>query len=130
MLRIALTLGLAGSVGLGALADESRPLPPVEARKQVGKTITVQMTVRASKDRLEKHGEIYLDSEEDFRDPKNFAVVITRKGAAGLKEAGIADPAGHFRGKTIRASGEVKEVQKVPRIEVNDPAQVRVVEKK
>ena len=32
------------------------------------------------KDRLEKRGEIYLDAEEDFKDEKNFAVVITKAG--------------------------------------------------
>jgi hypothetical protein len=38
------------------------------------------MEVTAAKDRLEKRGEIYLDAEDDFRDEKNFAVVITRQG--------------------------------------------------
>jgi hypothetical protein len=129
MVRIALGLLLVGTVGGLAAAEEDRPLSPVEARNQVGKKVTVEMLVRAAKDRLEKHGEIYLDAEEDFRDPKNFAVVITRKGAAGFKEAGIDDPAGHFKGKTIRATGTVKEVQKVPRIEIDDPAQLRRIDK-
>ena len=44
--------------------------------------------MRAAKDRLEKRGEIYLDSETDFKSPKNFAVVLTRKGAASLEEGG------------------------------------------
>jgi hypothetical protein len=105
-----------------------KPLSPVEARKKVGASVTVEMTVRAAKDRLEKRGEIYLDSEEDFKDEKNFAVVITKAGAAKLKEAGIDDPAEHFRGKTIRATGTVKEVEKVPRIEVDDAKQIQVVE--
>jgi hypothetical protein len=60
-----------------ALAAEGKPVTPVEARKQVGKKITVEMVVRAAKDRLEKRGEIYLDSEMDFKDEKNFAVVAT-----------------------------------------------------
>ena len=86
-------------VGLFSLsvsaADGTKPLTPVEARKQVGKEITVKMEVKTAKNRLEKRGEIYLDAEEDFKDEKNFAVVITKKGAASLKEAaGLADPAG------------------------------------
>jgi hypothetical protein len=113
-------VGAAGAVG-------DRPLSPVEARKKVGEKITVEMTVQSAKDRLEKRGEIYLDAEPDFKDEKNFAVVITRAGAAKLKEAGIADPAGHFMGKTIRATGTVKEVDKVPRIEVDDAGQIKVV---
>src|ERR1700678_4347277 len=79
-----------------------RPLAPVEARKKVGEVVTVEMTVQTTKDRLEKRGEIYLDAELDFRDEKNFAVVITKIGAASLKEAGIGDPATHFKDKKIR----------------------------
>jgi DNA/RNA endonuclease YhcR with UshA esterase domain len=109
-----------------ALADD-KPLSPVEARKQVGKDITVEMEVKTAKDRLEKRGEIYLDAEEDFKSDKNFAVVITRKGAESLKSAGITDPADHFKGKTLRASGTVKEVDGVPRIEVDDAKQVKLV---
>src|SRR6516164_3759069 len=111
-------------------AREDKPLSPVEARKKVGEKITVEMTARAAKDRLEKRGEIYLDSEPDFRDKKNFAVVITRAGAAKLKEAGIDDPAGYFKDKIIRATGDVKLGQNIPRIEVDDAKQIRVVEPK
>jgi DNA/RNA endonuclease YhcR with UshA esterase domain len=107
-------------------ADEPKPLGPVEARKQVGKEITVKMEVKTAKDRLQKRGEIYLDAEEDFKDEKNFAVVITKKGAASLKEAGIADPADHFKGKTITAKGTVKEVDGVPRIEIDEAKQVNI----
>jgi hypothetical protein len=108
-------------------AAEDKPLTPVEARKKVGQRITVEMTVRAAKDRLAKRGEIYLDAEPDFRDARNFAVVITRAGAASLKAAGIDNPAAHFKGKTIRATGTVKEVEKVPRIEINDARQIQQV---
>jgi DNA/RNA endonuclease YhcR with UshA esterase domain len=113
-----------------ALAAEGKPLTPVQARKQVGKKITVEMTVQAAKDRLDKRGEIYLDSETDFKDNKNFAVVITRDGAASLKKSGITDPAERFKGKKIRATGTVKEVDKVPRIEIDDAKQIRLVEGK
>jgi DNA/RNA endonuclease YhcR with UshA esterase domain len=106
------------------------PLTPVEARKKVGETVTVEMTIQAAKDRLEKKGEIYLDSEVDFQSEKNFAAVITRMGAAKLKEAGIDDPAEHFKGKMVRVTGLVKEVEKVPRIEVDDAKQIRLVESK
>jgi hypothetical protein len=113
-----------------ALAGDDKPLTSVEARKKVGEKVTVEMAVRAAKDRLEKRGEIYLDSETDFRDEKNFAVVITKAGAASLKEAGIDDPAGHFKDKKVRATGTVKEVDKVPRIEIDDAKQIRLVDGK
>ncbi|MFL5338714.1 MAG: hypothetical protein ACJ8F7_00990 [Gemmataceae bacterium] len=107
--------------------DQNKPLTPIEARSKIGETITVEMTVQSAKNRLEKRGEIYLDAETDFKDPKNFAVVITRAGAAKLKEAGIADPAEHFRGKKVRATGAVKEVDQVSRIEVDDTKQIEIV---
>jgi hypothetical protein len=103
-----------------------KPLTPVEARKAVGKTITVQMTVKAAKDRLKKRGEIYLDSEEDFKDEKNFAVVINKEGAADLKKKGINDPAAHFKNQVIVATGEVKEVDSIPRIEVSEAKQIKL----
>jgi DNA/RNA endonuclease YhcR with UshA esterase domain len=131
MCRTILGLSTLTFVIVGAAhADEEKPLSPTEARKQVGKEITVQMEVKTAKDRLEKRGEIYLDAENDFRDPKNFAVIITKQGAAKFKEAGIDDPAEHFRGKVIRAKGTVKEVQDVPRIEIEDPSQIKIVDKK
>jgi DNA/RNA endonuclease YhcR with UshA esterase domain len=103
---------------------DDKPLTPVAAREKVGKKITVEMEVKAAKDRLDKRGEIYLDADTDFKGAKNFAVVITKKGAASLKKAGIADPAEHFRGKTIRATGTVKEVDKIPRIEIDEAKQI------
>jgi len=127
---IARSLLVVGLLSLsGRAADEPKPLGPVEARKQVGKEITVKMEVKTAKDRLEKRGEIYLDAEEDFKDEKNFAVVITKKGAASLKEAGVTDPAAHFKGKTITAKGTVKDVDGVPRIEIDEAKQIAVAEK-
>ena len=110
------------------VAADGKVLTPVEARTKVGKKITVEMTVRAAKDRLKKRGEIYLDAETDFRNEKNFAVVITRAGAASLKAAGIDNPADHFRDRQVRATGTVKEVDKVPRIEIDDAKQIKRVE--
>ena len=127
---LARTWWVAGLVSLAAIAaDEPKALGPVEARKHVGKEITVRMEVKASKDEMQIRGEIYLDAEEDYKHEKNFAVAITKKGAASLKEAGIADPAMHFKGKTITAKGKVKEVDGVPRIEIDEATQLSVVAK-
>jgi DNA/RNA endonuclease YhcR with UshA esterase domain len=108
-------------------ADSEKPLTPVEARKKLGETVTVELTVKTAKDRLEKRGEIYLDSELDFKDEKNLALVITKAGAASLKTAGIDNPADHFKDEIVRATGTVKEVEGVPRIEIDDAKQIRVV---
>src|SRR5262245_24042394 len=127
-------MGILASAVLLALsaadAPAGPPLAPEEAGKHVGEHVTVEMRVVATKDRLEKRKEIYLDSTPDHTDPKNLAVVITAAGAARLKEAGIASPAAHFKGKTIRVSGTVTLKEREPRIEVNEPAQIREVGKK
>jgi hypothetical protein len=119
---------MALAAGTSCVADQDTPLTPVEARSKVGEKITVEMTVQSAKDRLEKRGELYLDSESDFHDEKNFAVVITKAGAKSLKDAGINRPAEHFKQKKIRATGTVKEVDKVPRIEIDDAKQIKLVE--
>src|SRR5262249_50033294 len=95
--------------------------------KKVNEKVTVKMVVRVSKNRLEKRGEIYLDSEEDFHDPKNLGIVITRTGAAKFAEAGVKEPASHFKGKTIHVTGTVIIKEKRPRIEVEDPKQIEIV---
>src|SRR6185369_2065116 len=112
-----------------AAGAEEKPLSPIEARKRVNDKITLQMFVKASKNRLEKRKEIYLDSETDFKDEKNMAVVINAEGAARFKKVGIDEPAGHFKGKTIRVTGTVTLDEGRPRIVVSDPEQISVVKK-
>ncbi|OWK38624.1 hypothetical protein [Fimbriiglobus ruber] len=129
-MRCLIALVLFVPAAIAAAADAEKPLTPVEARKQIGKEITVEMEVKSAKNALEKRGEIYLDSEENFRDEKNFAVVVTKKGAESLKAAGIDDPADHFRGKTIKAKGTVSEKDGVPRIEIDEADQIKIPEKK
>jgi len=115
---------------MAAQADKDKPLSPVDAIKKVNEKVTVEMTVKASKNRLEKRGEIYLDSEDDFHDPKNLGIVITKTGAAAFAKAGVEEPAGHFKGKTIRVTGTVIIKEKRPRIEVEDPKQIEIVKSK
>lgn len=124
-----LTLALSGLVVAHVAANETKPLTPVEAIEKVNEEVTVQMLVKATKNRLEKRGEIYLDSEEDFRDEKNLGVVVTKTGAAKFKEAWVDDPAAQFKDKTIRVKGKVIVKEDRPRIEVDDPKQLRIVEK-
>jgi DNA/RNA endonuclease YhcR with UshA esterase domain len=123
---------MVGAITIPALAadNQEKPLTPSEARKQIGKKITVEMEVKAAKNALQKRGEIYLDSEENFRDEKNFAVVITKKGAESLQAGGIDNPADHYKGKTIRAMGTVTVVDEVPRIEIDEAKQIWIPEKK
>jgi DNA/RNA endonuclease YhcR with UshA esterase domain len=118
------------AVAAAAPPKEDKPLTPAEAIKRVNESVTVELAVKSSKNALAKRKEIYLDSEENFRDEKNLAVVITEAGATKFKDAGIADPAAHFKGKTIRVTGTVVLQDKQHRIVVDDPKQIRTVEKK
>ena len=103
------------------------PLSASDARTRINEWVTVEMTVKAAKN-CQRCSLMFLDSEEDHHDPKNFAVAVTDTGKARFREAKIDDPAGHFKGKTIRVSGVVTVKDKQPQIEVDDPSQIAAVE--
>ena len=104
-------------------------VPAAEARNKIGQECTVEMTVKASKNAA-KRRTYFLDSEEDFHDDKNFAVVISYDDAAKFQAAGIDDPAEHYKGKTIRVTGKVIHEDDQVRIRVDDPKQIKLVEPK
>ena len=128
-MRVGGIVMLGGLFAGAANAEDAKPISPAEAIEKVNEKVTVQMLVKTAKNRLEKRGEIYLDSEENFRDEKNLGIVVTRTGAAKFQETGVDDPAVHFKDKTIRVTGTVLIKQKRPRIEVDDPKQIQIVEK-
>jgi hypothetical protein len=108
----------------------SMPIPPAKAAKLVGKKCTVEMKVQASKNAMEHRKVMFLDSEVDFRDEKNFAVVISAAAVEKFKKQGIDDPCAYFKGKLIRASGTVTlDEKKKPRIMVDDPKQIELINK-
>ena len=102
------------------------PLSALEARTRLNEQVTVEMLVNAAKN-CQRCSLMFLDSEEDHHDPKNMAVAVTETGKGKFKEAKIDDPAGHFKGKTIRVSGMVTVKDKQPQIEVSDPRQIEMV---
>ena len=55
-------------------------------------------------------------------------MAVTEAGKRKFKEAKIDDPAGYFKGKTVRVTGVVKVRDEQPQIEVDDPRQIEVVE--
>jgi alkaline phosphatase D len=100
-----------------------------EAAKHVGKELTIEMEVRATGMTKDK-ALVFLNSEKDFKDPRNFTVVLDLKAlAAGLKEARIDDPAKHFGGKQVKVTGIVNQRQDRPQIVVKDLKQVQLIEK-
>jgi hypothetical protein len=70
---------------------------------------------------------MFLDSEADHHDPTNFAVAVTEIRKGKFRELKIDDPAGHFKGKTIRVTGVVTVKDDQPQIEVDGPNQIAVV---
>ena len=102
-------------------------ISPVEALKRLNEPITVEMRVRQTKS-CTCSSQFFLDCEANKRDPNNLGLVVTTAGAAKFKEAGINDPADHFKGKTIRVQGVVILKEGWPYIEVDDPSQIEVVE--
>jgi len=100
-------------------------LSPLEASNRFNEQVTVEMLVKAAKN-CQRCSLMFFDSEEDHHDPKNFAVAITETGKGKFKEAMIDDPAGHFKGKTIRVTGVVTVKDNQPQIQVDDPGQIEV----
>lgn len=107
--------------------DDASPkvvvISAAEAKSHLDETVTVEMTVKKSKN-SETSKSYYLDSEADYDDEKNLAIVISYDAAPKFKEAGIDDPAAHFKGKTIRVTGKVVKEGKQVRIRVTDPKQI------
>jgi DNA/RNA endonuclease YhcR with UshA esterase domain len=102
------------------------PLSAPEARTRINERVTVEMLVKAAKN-CQRCSLMFLDSEEDHHDPQNFAVAVSECGKGKFKETTIDDPAGHFKGKTIRVTGKVVVKDEQPQIVVDDPGQIEVV---
>ena len=99
------------------------PLSPLEARSRVNEQVTVEMLVKAAKN-CPHCSQIFLDSEEDHHDPKNFAVAVTETGKSKFEEAKIDDPASHFQGKATVTLGDDRHEAK-PGTWVHMPAGLR-----
>ena len=101
-------------------------LSAVEAINRVNEPVTVEMIVKRTKC-CTGSSQVFLDSDQNHRDPKNPGLVVTESGRAKFAEAGIDDPTAHFKDKTIRVRGVVVRKEKGPYIEVTDPSQIEIV---
>lgn len=111
---------------LVAFADDVTPMTPAEAAKKVNEKVLVEMDVKSTGGRENQ----YLNSEEDFKDTKNFTIFIAKDHLPKFKKAGIDNPSTHYKGKKIRVSGTVVLEKEKPWIKVEEPDQIKVVEKK
>jgi len=110
----------------GEEPKSEKVIPAVEARDHIGEAVVVEMTVQTSKNAAPRR-EIYLDSELDFHDEKNLAVVISYDHLNAFQQAGINDPAEHYRSKRIRVRGTLIREQEQVRIRVEDPGRIVLV---
>jgi hypothetical protein len=104
-------------------------IPAAEVRNHVGQECTALMKVKASKDAAPRRT-YFLDSEEDFHDRDNLSVVISYDHALKFREAGIDNPAEHYKDRTVRVTGKVIEEDEQIRIRVEDPKNIEIVESK
>lgn len=124
-------------VPLSALKpDEARADKPVspgaistaEASRRIGEKVTLEMTVQATGGNPKKR--FFLNSEKNFRDERNFTIVLEMGMAAEkFAAAKITDPARFYTGKTIRVTGTITKYMDRPEIIVTDPMQIQIVEK-
>lgn len=109
------------------VAGKPRPagvLAPADALKgNVGDEVTVQFEVKAGRLTTDKR-RLLLNSESDFRDEKNFTVVMNVKSREGTYKDATGDT---FKGKTVRVKGKLSKFQEKMQIEVDDEKQVEVV---
>src|SRR5262249_54436469 len=108
---------------------EAKPLAPAEAAKRVNEKCVVEMEVKST-GKSGRGKKVFLNSEANYRDAKNFTVVLDKETLAKFKKAKIDDPAAFYKGKILRVTGTVTEYQKKPQIKVEEPEQIKVVEKK
>ncbi len=110
-------------------AKENPPAKPIsvaDAAKKINEKVTVEMEVKSTGGR----GPYFLNSEPDHRDDKNFTIFIPRDVVEKFKKAKVENPAEHYKGKTIVVTGEVVLYQKKLEIKIDEPDQIKIVEKK
>jgi DNA/RNA endonuclease YhcR with UshA esterase domain len=107
--------------------DKPKPLGPAEAARKVNEEVTLRMEVKSASLRKDV---CFLNSEEDFKDGKNFTLFIDKEALARFKKAKIEDPAAHFKGKTVQVKGKVILYRERPEIKVSGPDAITIVEKK
>jgi DNA/RNA endonuclease YhcR with UshA esterase domain len=106
-------------------AAEGTPITPAEAMKKVNEKVIVRMVVKSTGGQNNR----YLNSEEDFKDAKNFFIFISKEDVEKFKKAGIEKPEEYFKGKTIEVTGTVVVVKEKAQIKADNPAQIKIVEK-
>jgi acetyl esterase/lipase len=116
-----------------ASGQDGQALTTEEASKKVDQQVTVQMKVQSSGGNRNR----YLNSAASYSANNNFTIFIPETAVPKFGAAKIERPEEFFYGKTIRVTGTVALARLVllgepvqrPQIVVNDPEQIKVIEK-
>lgn len=93
-----------------------------EAAKKIGEKVTVEFTVKATGGAGSR---VFLNSMTDFRDSRNFTIVLEK--AFQDKSKDIAAPKDYFKGKKIQVTGKVDTYKDTAQIKVTDPKQLKII---
>lgn len=108
-------------------SGKAEVVAPADAAKYLNGRCTVEFVVRGANVQPSTPPIGFLNSDADFRSPKNFTVVVFDEGLQKLQAAGITDFARHFNNKRIRVTGQVTERRERLQIVVSDPKQIEIV---
>jgi hypothetical protein len=128
-MRVALLLLSVFLIPSAALAQAPAAPPLVntaQAAKLLDKRVTVQLEVKSTGGNTA----CFLNSAADFRDAGNFTIFLPGEVLEKFKQAKIEKPGDYYKGKTVQVTGTVALYKEKPQIRVDDPAQIKVVERK
>jgi hypothetical protein len=128
VLAAAVTLTEAAAPAVPPTKESPPLIKPEEAGKHIYKRCTVEMKVRSSR-LLRSQELLFLNSQKDFRDEKNFVAVVRGPALDALREKRIESPAEHFRNKKIRVTGRLELYEMKPQIVVEKLGQIKIVRK-
>lgn len=94
----------------------------LEAAKKVGDEVTVEFTVHATGGTATR---VFLNSLADFRDTRNFTVVLEKSYLSKAKD--VTTPKEFFKGKKIQVTGKVELYKESAQIKVTDVKQLKIV---
>jgi serine/threonine protein kinase len=100
------------------------PVSPEEAARHVNERVTVEMTVKnTGVSKTQKT--LFLNSEPDYTDPRNFTVVA--HSTAPLGGGDVQEALARYRDRKIRVTGVVTLYNDRPQIVLTDPSLIEIL---
>ncbi len=105
---------------------DGQPLDAERLKNLLNKEVTIEMHV-AGTGQAKNATRIFLNSSKDRNNPFNITVVIEKKIAEQMKDAGIDNPRDHFDGRNVRVVGTLTTFQDRPQIVLSEAGKISVV---